>query len=39
MQRYRLNSPATVQSEAKMIKTAAANKPNGIKGVLAGRDD
>jgi hypothetical protein len=36
MQRYSL---VTGQSKAKMIKTAAANMPNGIKGVLAGRDE
>jgi hypothetical protein len=39
MERCRLDSPATFQSEAKMIKTAAVNKPNGIKGVLVGGDD
>jgi hypothetical protein len=39
MQRYGLDSFATVQTEAKMIKTAADNKPNGITAALVGRDD
>jgi hypothetical protein len=37
--RHRLDSPATVQSEAKMIKTARRQQANGVKGVLVGGDD
>jgi hypothetical protein len=36
MQRHSL---VTVQSRVKMIKTAAANNPNGINGALARCDD
>jgi hypothetical protein len=39
MVRSRLDSLVAIQSKAKMIMTAAANKPSGIKGALAGRDD
>jgi hypothetical protein len=37
MERYVPNSLVTVQSKAKMIKTAAADKPNGIKGAIGRR--
>ena len=39
MVRSRLDSLVAIQSKAKMIMTAAANKPSGIKGALPGRDD
>jgi hypothetical protein len=39
MVRSRLDSLVAIQSKAKMITTAAASKPSGIKGALAGRDD